>query len=116
MNTRTRHINVITVTLSSLLGFGAAVGCASNAHADEATAVKVSYTDLNLSQPADVQTLYRRLEKAAASACGQYRSPELARHLAYTRCYDSALESAVTEIRSPELLALDRAAHSGHVS
>jgi UrcA family protein len=116
MNTRTRHINVITVTLSSLLGFGAAIGCASSAHADEATEVKVSYADLNLSQPVDVQTLYRRLRNAAASVCSQYQSRELAVHHAYTRCYESALESAVAEIRSPELLAVDRAAHSGHVS
>jgi UrcA family protein len=116
MKTHTRHINVITVTLSSLLGFGAAIGAASSAHADEATAVKVSYSDLNLSQSADVKTLYRRLENAAADVCSEYQSRDLARHMAYTRCYDSALESAVTEIRSPELLALDRASHSGRVS
>jgi hypothetical protein len=33
---------------------------------------------------------------------------ELARHLAWERCYSAAVDSAVMQVRSPELLALYR--------
>jgi len=112
MNTKSHRLNVITLSLSSLLGFGAAIGAANCAQAAE-TAAAVSYRDLNLSTAKDVQTLYHRLEKAAASVCMQVPQRELSRHLAYSRCYNAALDSAVLEVRSPELLALDRAARRG---
>jgi UrcA family protein len=114
MNTKSHRLNVITLSLSSLLGFGAAIGANCAQAAD--TAVRVSYRDLNLSTPKDVQTLYRRLENAAASVCMQVPERELSRHLAYSRCYNAALDSAVMEVRSPELLALDRAARNGRES
>ena len=116
MNTQSNRFHVITVTLTSLLGFGAAVGAAGSAQAADAAGIKVSYQDLNLSRTADVQTLYRRIEHAAASACTPVDRAELARHLAYVRCYDAAIEAAVAEVRSPELVAIDRAARAGRVS
>ena len=116
MITQHNRFNVITLTLTSLLGFGAAVGAANCAQAAAPDQVTVSYRDLDLSRAADVRTLYRRLENAAASACQQVPQYELARHLAYTRCVHAALDSAVASIRSPELLALDRAARAGRES
>lgn len=116
MNTSTHRFHVITLTLTSLLGFGSALGAASCAQAGEAPAVTVSYRDLNLSSPADVQTLYRRLKRAASTVCTPPGSWELSRHLVFSRCYNAALDSAVMAVRSPELLALDRAARNGRVS
>jgi UrcA family protein len=116
MNIPTNRFHVITLTLTSLLGFGSAVGAASCAQAGEALAVTVSYQDLNLSSPADVQTLYRRLKRAASTVCTPAQTWELSRRLAYSRCYNAALDSAVMAVRSPELLALDRAARNGRVS
>jgi len=113
MITQRNRFNVIILTLTSLLGFGAAVGAANCAQAAEVT---VSYRDLNLSTPKDVQTLYRRLEQAASSVCNEVPRNELARYQAYTRCYNAALDAAVAEIRSPELLAVDRAARAGRES
>ncbi len=104
MITRTRRSHVITLTLS-LLGAGAALGVGNDASA-ATPAVTVSYSDLNLAQPADVQTLYQRLQRAAAAVCNPAPERELSRHLAYTRCYQTALDSAVLEVGSPELLAL----------
>src|ERR1700693_1126029 len=98
MNTPTNRFHVITLTLTSLLGFGSAVGAASCAQAGEAPAVTVSYRDLKLSVPADVQTLYRRLERAAATVCTPVPTWELSRHLAYSRCYNAALDSAVMAV------------------
>jgi UrcA family protein len=116
MNTKTHRIPVITLTLTSLLGLGAAAGAVSCAQAAEAPSIKVSYKDLDLSRATDVNTLYRRLERASAQVCGDMPSESLAQHMAYTRCYQSALESAVLEVRSPELLALDKAARGGRES
>jgi UrcA family protein len=116
MITKTNRMPVITLTLTSLLGFGAAIGAANSAQAAEAAGIKVSYADLNLARGADVQTLYRRIEHAAANACTPVDQRELARHLAYVRCYDAAIEAAVAEVRSPELLAVDKAARAARVS
>ena len=116
MNTKNHRFHVITLTLSSLLGVGAAACAANPAQAAEPAGIKVSYRDLNLSRSADVQTLYRRIEHAAASACNAVEPRELARHLAYVRCYDAAVEAAVAEVRSPELLAVDRAARAPRAS
>jgi UrcA family protein len=116
MNIRTHRIPVITLTLTSLLGLGAAAGAVSCAQAAEAPPITVSYRDLNLSRPADVHTLYQRLERASAQVCRYMPTEGLEQRQAYTRCYESALESAVLEVRSPELLALDKAAHGGRES
>jgi UrcA family protein len=108
MNTKTNRFNVITLTLTSLLGFGAAMA-AADAEAATGRDVTVSYRDLDLSRPADVQMLYKRIEHAAASACFDAPSAaDLSRHLAWERCYSAALDSAVMQVRSPELLALYR--------
>lgn len=116
MNTRTHRIPVITLTLTSLLGLGAAAGAVSCAQAAEAPSITVSYKDLDLSRSTDVHTLYRRLEQASAQVCRYMPTEGLQQHQAYTRCYRSALESAMLEVRSPELLALDKAARNGRPS
>jgi UrcA family protein len=108
MNTKPNRFNVITLTLTSLLGFGAAMA-AADATASTGRDVTVSYRDLDLARPADVRTLYKRIENAAASACLSAPSTaDLARHLAWERCYSAAIDSAVMQVRSPELLALYR--------
>ena len=108
MKNQLNRFNVTTLTLTSLLGCGAAMAV-SNADAATGHDVTVSYQDLNLSRPADVRTLYKRIENAAASAClDAPPTAELARHLAWQRCYNAAVDSAVMQVRSPELLALYR--------
>ncbi len=61
MNTKPNRFNVITLTLTSLLGFGAAMA-AADATASTGRDVTVSYRDLDLARPADVRTLYKRIE------------------------------------------------------
>ena len=108
MNTKTNRFNVITLTLTSLLGFGAAMA-AADAEAADAQRVTVSYRDLDLTRTADVQKLYRRLKHAAASVCLEEPAAEqFSRHQAWAHCYNDALDSAVLQVRSPELLALYR--------
>jgi UrcA family protein len=112
MNTKLNRFNVITLTLTSLLGFGAAMAAADAdaAPAADAPSVTVSYRDLDLTRSTDVQKLYRRLQHAAASVCsGEPAGEQFARHLAWQHCYNDALDSAVLQVRSPELLAFSHA-------
>jgi UrcA family protein len=116
MITKFNRIPAVTLAVSALLGIGAAVGAANCAQAAQSDEVRVSYRDLDLSKTADVQTLYHRLERAASSVCGQVPAFELSRHQAYTRCYNAALDAAIAEVHSQELLALDRAARNARES
>jgi UrcA family protein len=96
--------------LSAACTLAIAVGLASGVTtASAADDIKVSYADLQLQRPADVKILYQRLARAAESVCAEVPTQELARHEAYRRCYQSALDSAVQQVRSPELLAYERA-------
>jgi UrcA family protein len=107
MLTKSNRLNVLTVSLSALLGLAAATGVCT-AKADEAPSVTVSYRDLDLARPQDVQKLYKRLKYAAASVCTPVPQQELSRYAKWQRCYNAALDSAVLEVPSPELLALYR--------
>ncbi len=83
---------------------------AGSALAANAPELKVSYRDLNLANQADVRVLYRRLQAAASEVCGNVPAQQLARHLAFERCYDAALQSAVTQIDVPQLQAMHQSA------
>jgi len=72
--------------------------------------VRINYANLDLSRSADAQLLYRRLKQAAATVCGNVDSRELAAYRVYQRCYQGALDRAVMQVNSPQLLALHRAA------
>jgi len=86
---------VLILTAGSLLGF---------AHAAAPPAIRVSYADLDLSRPADVDTLYGRLRLAAMGACLPLPlTPAL--YQDWERCYNVVLGSAVRQMHSPELLA-----------
>src|SRR5512145_862118 len=98
-----------------LLGSLAAVGAYAGERIDdgEARQVRVRYSDLDLTSPEGMQTLYGRLKGAARDACGGIIGVrDLRQILAYHECYDSALNEAVTEVGNPSLHAL-HAARSG---
>jgi UrcA family protein len=72
--------------------------------------IAVAYGDLDLTNPAGVQALHRRLKTAAERVCprtdGRVSAPDKA---AAHECRKQALEHAVREIGSPELAALHAA-------
>jgi UrcA family protein len=94
---------VLVLCAGSALGAACSSGPASAANGSE---MAVSYQDLNLANQADVHVLYRRLKHAASEVCGNVPEQELARHLAFERCYNAALERAVTQIDLPQLQAM----------
>jgi UrcA family protein len=94
---------VLVLCAGSALGAACTAAPASAANGSE---LAVSYQDLNLSNTADVRVLYRRLKAAARDVCGNVPAQELARHLAFERCYNAALQSAVTQVDLPQLQAM----------
>ena len=70
--------------------------------------VRVMYADLDLSQPADVQQLYRRLQRGSATLCSSLDQADLAAWGRWERCYSQALQRAVLRINAPQLLVLYR--------
>jgi len=72
----------------------------------EDTAVKVSYADLNINNEAGARVLYSRLQQASREVCGvrpfvEHGSVEAVSEA--RRCYNDALESAVSKIGSEML-------------
>jgi len=84
--------------------------------ADPVPQVRVAITDVNLSSPQGVATLYTRLQQAATEVCGhepQIRALSL--HTAWSKCVDTALDQAVMQVSSISLAAL-HAKHGGKTS
>jgi UrcA family protein len=103
MNFRTAFRPLVLVLCA---GSALGVACSDPASAADSAGMSVSYQDLNLANQADVRVLYRRLKHAASDVCGNVPEQELARHLAFERCYNAALERAVTQIDLPQLQAM----------
>jgi UrcA family protein len=75
--------------------------------------VSVRYDDLNLTTPAGVNTLYRRISAAARQVCPDAYSRDLAVVAAADRCQANAVAQAVRAVNSPQL-ALLHATHTSH--
>ena len=95
----------ITCTLAAGTAFAAP-------RAVEIPSVKVSYVDLDLSNPAGAATLYQRIKAAARTVCAPLESTQLKRHLLWRDCYQQAVSNAVATIDRPTLTALHQAART----
>jgi UrcA family protein len=73
---------------------------------DQAPTVAVRYSDLNLETRTGVQTLFSRIQLAAAEVCQQY-GPQgtLVASAAHRSCTEQALSAAVRRVDSPLLTA-----------
>jgi UrcA family protein len=66
----------------------------------------VNYGDLNLATQRGVETLYRRIARAADNVCGtDYGRQPLEQTLNARRCRDNAVKAAIVEVDRPELSA-----------
>jgi UrcA family protein len=102
--------------LFTMLGFATSGNTAQTIGKIEAIGkVHVTYNDLNLNDPADLQVLLDRVTQAAYEACGgspkTHRSYRSRRHeitKVYQECRAEAVKSAVTQLGSAPLLLLYR--------
>lgn len=98
-------------TILTATALFAALALASDADASEPAysghQVRVSYGDLNLSNPAGAKAMLNRLDRAAERACGNVPdSRNLAAMRAFRLCAKTALADAVNELGAPQVTAL----------
>jgi UrcA family protein len=84
-------LRTIAVTALLILGTTAA-------YADDAS-TQVSYSDLDLSKPADAKTLAARLQDAAASVCLK-ANPENVAPAAMANCINASVAMAMSRIET----------------
>ena len=92
---------VITLGLASTSTFAASPSSES---------ITVNYAELDLTQPAGAQILYRRIQQAAFEICGGgFIGPFGDIRTKASPCYKNAVANAVAQVNSPRLSALHRA-------
>lgn len=95
----------LTVLASGLVGLGASVATAATA-ADEAPAVHVNYSDLNLATEQGNLALYKRIVSAARQVCPINTGPNARLAAQAQHCVDEAVARAVRDVQSPTLAEL----------
>jgi len=81
--------------------------------AADGRAIRVSYSDLDLSKDAGIERLYARLRSAADEACGRVDIRELAALGRQRLCARDALDRAVEDAHSPRLTARHKGGAAG---
>ena len=100
-----------TYSLLPLVAAAAICGASNPAMAADAPTIKVTYSDLNLHDAADVSQLYQRIRHAAAKYCRDSRSITGSRvSRAFDACMRDAIDTTVQKISRPELSAF----HASH--
>ncbi len=96
------HIAMAVAALSS---------AAMAATSDDNPKLTVSFSDLNLRDPAGVATLYRRVHAAAETVCGKGSVDlrQLEQSARYRACVNTAVDGAVAAV--PTLVAYVREHH-----
>jgi UrcA family protein len=74
----------------------------------EVTTVQVDYGDLDLGSADGAATLYRRIQSAARTACGERRLLPLYLRAADAACVRDAISAAVARVDQATLTALHR--------
>jgi len=63
----------------------------------------VSYADIDLSRPAGVALLYRRIHQAAAYVCDPLAGRDAQRAGQYRECVHTAIANAIADVNAPGL-------------
>ena len=94
-------------------GLGGWLLTASAFAATPAPAVRVAYTELDLSKDAGVEQLYARLTRAAEQVCGSVDIRDLASLAPHAACVRESLDRAVEAVHSARLSARHKGALAG---
>jgi len=76
----------------------------------DARSIAVSYAQLDLADPAAVETLFRQVSVAAERACGAYDSRNLRERRGWRDCRDAAFKAAVAELVEARIAAAQESA------
>ena len=92
---------------TTMMIFALALGFQS-AHAaspQDVPSVVVHFADLDLMRSDGATVLYQRLKDAGETVCAPLDARELARHMSFKACVQSAIGTAVAKVDRPELTA-----------
>ena len=110
--------NSLSLNVKPFICLVAAAACAvlsspvqANDH-EVTVKISVSTTGLDLSQPAVVRELYRRIQRASRTACRDGDRVSLEPPTSFTGCYEKALGDAVHSAHRPELSIVYLATHT----
>jgi UrcA family protein len=67
--------------------------------------VVVHFADLDLSRSEGITVLYHRLKGAAETVCAPHDGRDLARHMSFKACVQSAISTAAAKVDQPALTA-----------
>ncbi|MGC1722381.1 MAG: UrcA family protein [Isosphaeraceae bacterium] len=113
MNTKAPVLNAKPFICIALLAACAVLSAPVQANDHEVTVnISVSTAGLDLSQPAGAREMYRRLQRAADTACGHGNRVDLQPPTSYTDCYEKALGSAVRSAHRQQLSIVYLAMHT----
>ena len=91
---------MIRTPLTALLVAGVAVAAPASVFGAPAHRTAVAYADLDLSKPADVARLRRRIAAALDEVCGSYAAAESADDYGISRCRAAARAGAERQLAS----------------
>lgn len=88
-----KHVFAAAASLTLVIPF------AAHAHSEDERAETVSYADLDLSAPADMRRLERRIRAAAARACAPVADRGIREKSSFDGCYAKGVESGFAKIQ-----------------
>jgi len=105
-------MSVLNRNLSTSVGVAllcTATVMATGANAGTTTdSIKVSYVRADVATTAGAQDLYEHIQRAAKLVCHEPNIRELDVYRLYQKCFDRAVDAAVTKVDSSALTALHR--------
>jgi UrcA family protein len=90
-----------------LLG-STATALGANIRDEAVPRVIVHFEELDISRPAGARVLYKRIQRAAVKVCSKSVYPYTIPLIKRSSCYRNAMENAVAQVDSPELMAIYR--------
>ncbi len=117
MTIRSSRVLIALIALGATSTLAVTVQAATpSADNADVPSVIVRYSELDASSSDGARHLYARLKAAARTVCTPLEGRSLAQKESYDRCYNTALEAAVTKVDHETLSALHVQAHRGSAS
>jgi len=96
-------MTIRSLLISCAIALTTQATCAVASPIDNAPSKVVDYSDLDLTRPAGVAVLHRRLKLAAALVCEPAVSRDLSRISSNRVCMTKAFSDAITQVKAPLL-------------
>ena len=100
------------ICFAAVAAYGLLSGAVQAVDHEVTVKIAVSTAGLDPSQPAGAREVYRRLQRAARTACGDGDRVGLEPPTSFEVCYEQALGDAVRSVHRPQLSIIYLATHT----